>query len=884
MGDEFDDDDDSFALLPDDTLLQLEQNAISSTQISKTAPPNIAQPPRIRAYGTTGLNRSNGPGKSSWRPPQPRHTGPSRGATGGSTSHTNGTPQPPSSSDYGFEDEDVVDLHEPSAAIPQSTSNLPTRGRTEPPPNRPQQPPARYTSKKPLDPETEAAYAAADAELAANADQWRSAPHLRPQTHTTNGDASPELTALQARLAALEAAHNQLLSETTAAQNAAQQKAGEIAIVRANQAKAGKEYERRIAVMQKLHAEESGRLKAEVEASRKERERVDTERRFLAHEFGVVQERERERKGKERDGEAGHRAVNGNSTGSRSTSLTPKKGKSLRTAMLGDGFEVDEVRLVSPSRSKDKDKERGAMGEQTPKAGNKRKRSTMQDSPVPALSFSGPAPIVREETARSAGSDAAAFAHSVAQDQDAKFEFMQRLLVHCPGEGEQRSLETLTKTFFPSDYSKSLASQLLDGLSSIRLHPGVESEPINIQLCRSVLRLWSQCLQEDYYIPLYLLLDLITFALTLEHATSISKLTPTAVPLCIRTIEKVANDTARATLYPSWAAGDEHKKFRAETEQYIDVDTVLDLLRQLCDAASLTRETCERFWSSVDAPFVLLMLNKAQPLEQIVVTLRLLATSSFENSFGPIYAPSEGPTASEMEQAEKQAAQENGLIDRLTSLLLDLPITPAEEPAYTDVEIQTLRVENLTLLRKLCLTEHGSMLLTHHRNAIGRLVRFLDGQIGRLYTTRPSLGRYDPAAKDSETDSSLSSPPHPQYAHDLISRSINLTTRLLHHLLQPMLHPSQPPTEDNKEPLDLLPKRQTTSGGYHKFLTSFTRLAFSDQLVLEHGIEEQVVEAAHAILDAVLSPEEGEAVVRAVETPRGTDHTRATEGPESLGS
>jgi len=42
---------------------------------------------------------------------------------------------------------------------------------------------------------------------------------------------------------------------------------------------------------------------------------------------------------------------------------------------------------------------------------------------------------------------------------------------------------------------------------------------------------------------------------------------------------------------------------------------------------------------------------------------------------------------------------------------------------------------------------------------------------------------------------------------------------------------------------------------------AFTRLAFSDALVLEEGIEEEVVDAAHQLLDEYLTPEEGVALL-----------------------
>jgi hypothetical protein len=69
---------------------------------------------------------------------------------------------------------------------------------------------------------------------------------------------------------------------------------------------------------------------------------------------------------------------------------------------------------------------------------------------------------------------------------------------------------------------------------------------------------------------------------------------------------------------------------------------------------------------------------------------------------------------------------------------------------------------------------------------------------------------------------------------------------------------------------EVVPKLHAVHGGYHKFLVSLTRVAFSEQMVFEAGIEDEVAEAAHGILDNVLGPEDGEAIMSAIETPRGT--------------
>ena len=51
-----------------------------------------------------------------------------------------------------------------------------------------------------------------------------------------------------------------------------------------------------------------------------------------------------------------------------------------------------------------------------------------------------------------------------------------------------------------------------------------------------------------------------------------------------------------------------------------------------------------------------------------------------------------------------------------------------------------------------------------------------------------------------------------------------------------------------------------TLGGLHAYYVALTRLAFSEGVVLEGGIEAEVVDMAHDVLDEGLSVEEGDAL------------------------
>ncbi|KAI7527173.1 hypothetical protein KC331_g16508, partial [Hortaea werneckii] len=797
--------DDDLDAVPDNTLAELEQNAISSTQ---RPPADLPRQSRksVNDHVSIPSRPAHQAKQIAWRPPQPRV--PPAAIAPQHRPDCNppvSAPAPPSS-DYGFEDEDVVDLDEPSMVIqPASGPNT----RHSPQHAQHSSATARYNHKTALDPETEAAFAAADAELGAHEPgQWAHVPLLASRASGPNS--TLDVSSLQARIAALEAEQNRLRQSEQDARNAAMAKQGEIAIVRANQEKSMRDFERRIAGMQKLHAEEAARNKAELDKGRKQREKLETEGRFLQHDLAQEAERARRTNGAGK----GRTTASAAATAARNRGQeTPKRAKKNG---LGDGFDDDEVRIVSPSRSREKSKDA------TPKQGAKRKR-TANDSPVTALSFAQPAASLRHEGSEQTQTPAEQQVLVVESIRTGDpYDFMQRLLHHSPYEGHDRSIETLTSHTLPSQPHRTFSSILLDDLSrSVRAH---ESDYMPLKLSRACLKLWSRCLDERYYAALYLLLDLIHFALFDQLSNVVAQLIEEAVPLCMTTISLVAIPLVRASTNPAYAANLDREAHAKLCEQ-IEVDEMMEFLFRLAQAATIVGPTrVEDFWKCMELPFTLLMLNKAQPISQSTTTLRLLSTSSLSMTFGPIVPPESEDAAS------GQSKQETAIIDRLTILLFETPKPPPDEPAYSETELAELRNEILSVFRELCLTEHGGLLLAQHRSAVGRLVRFLHGQMEKLHLLPPAI----PSPSSPEALTTEDSNPAPA-AHTLVAQTINTTTRLLYHLLR---------TYDTT--LNLGQKLQAVQGGYHKFLVSMTRIAFSDQLVLEAGIEDEVAEAAHA--------------------------------------
>lgn len=147
------------------------------------------------------------------------------------------------------------------------------------------------------------------------------------------------------------------------AETALLKNAGEIAIIRAKLEKDTREFERKISLLEKKHADDTAKHRAEVQAARKDRETVETNNRFLEHDLAQEVERTKRLKGPAKE------AVSLPGRSKQSPAKPAFSGHPYR-----DGFDDHDFRLVSPSRPKP----------ETPKVGGKRKRN-VNPSPIRPL-------------------------------------------------------------------------------------------------------------------------------------------------------------------------------------------------------------------------------------------------------------------------------------------------------------------------------------------------------------------------------------------------------------------------------------------------------------------------------------------------------------------
>lgn len=124
--------------------------------------------------------------------------------------------------------------------------------------------------------------------------------------------------------------------------------------------------------MQKLHADQAAKHRAETHAARKDREKVETNNRFLEHDLAQEVERTKRIKATSTDdADARPRA--------KTKHLGPSKTTTGTTHNLPyrDGFDDNEIMLVSPNKGKEKAKA------EIPKAGDKRKRNVTASPGIP---------------------------------------------------------------------------------------------------------------------------------------------------------------------------------------------------------------------------------------------------------------------------------------------------------------------------------------------------------------------------------------------------------------------------------------------------------------------------------------------------------------------
>ncbi|KAI1910383.1 hypothetical protein LOZ61_004486 [Ophidiomyces ophidiicola] len=604
---------------------------------------------------------------------------------------------------------------------------------------------------------------------------------------------------LMEQLEQLTRERERLYQELEAAKTESETRAGEIAIIRANQAKLEQGQSRQLLALRSARDEELEKHQAEIDALVMESKRLTTENQFLKQDLKEeafrFNEMQQNRKAK-----------------SKVDDLAPTTPKKPKVLPLRDGFDDDEL-IASPTKSAGRRSKRG-----TPSAPGKRKRTIPDDSPiVPALQLSQ---SFESETLAAAEPPNAIHSEPVLDkkySEDRALQLVQRILKHKTYPRKVSDLEAFADISFPSEPGKMFSSYILQATTT------KPSQNFVVEYGKAVISLWARALKEKFYKPVSMLMSIVRFIITLDTTTIAPLLIADLVPV----IEKSAyvNGVPRFTNSPVSHTNFGQVKQTPQKELYplVNGTEALELLYLAANACSHTGGALQRAWRLICCDFILMMLNSYQPIKDIILILNLLSCSIFSTTFGPI-----------LNSPADQVANQNYLIDRIANLLQEQPSVDEGETPYTSWDIATLRYEAMSLLQEIAFSCPSP---TPQQNYAARMIATHPSALARVFR-----------AMHDELDSLYSYPPE----RELRAATVNGLTHLAYGVI--MTFP---------DVVDLPTKLRGFPGAVQKHLVVLTRLAFSEGPVLEAGITDETVEMAHEMLEDTVNPQEAEALLEA---------------------
>ncbi|KAI0191627.1 hypothetical protein F4808DRAFT_382009 [Astrocystis sublimbata] len=840
--DDFSDDD--LDTLNANALQELENNAIQLTQAQLTTRrPNPPRPPKI-------LPPAPLPNR---KPPAPAY-------------------RYDDYDDDDFDDAVVLldDVHQSKASLPSARPLAPTAANTAQLPSRAQPRPQQQQNAFPKPdiafrpPAKPANYAAAgprapqqyhqqqqqpqqqhpyrtQAPLLPRPAPTASANYQASQAPRPTGGSSHDLAALQAQILDLQ-------SKLTTRE-------GEISIVRKRLEKTREDHERELRIVRVQTAEQLAKQERAVEAARAAQQSATTELEFTRRDL-----REEVVRAKRQEGPG-----------------TPKKNKTASTKTWGvsDGFEDVEM-VGSPSRGK-RGKNAGPVAgsvveppaklQRTPTK-NKRKRPAL-DSPATALETHSEDVVMLDEVgAPQTNVHFSGYGAPIVQHNSLPFDYMKVILNHSSAHGRPLTLEYLSRFQLKSRPNESLASILLRKLSTA----GDAADPtqLPIQFCLEVLRLWDACKTEKLLAPINELLSLVTLTLQLQTVALAPYIAPTLLPVAMDSCYDVAIPRFSNPLPGEPTAAD-----YIECRDNIDTTKILSLMYLTALGCATAQPTVGSllspdvdFWSSVHMQFILVYLNRKQPVDDFIAVLRLLCTSVFVESIGPINPDRSPEVIAQL------------LIDRISVYMtdtsrwdLDLNMggdaggdegegggggggggTGARAGLEAEAKIRELKLASLQTLSAFARSPFGLAQLAAHDWVIPRLVTLLGACIDELYDGDMQYSSYSSFSYSPfEYSPSHSSPEHG------VQKVVAHTMFLLHMIVMGgsgRLLSGGGYVEGDGDvdvaPMDVSAKLEKTTGAAQKYLLSLSRLNFADDLV-----SEETAELAHELLELAVTSEAG---------------------------
>lgn len=458
--------------------------------------------------------------------------------------------------------------------------------------------------------------------------------------------------------------------------------------------KSQKEYERVQAAKEKSHAEQLAKLQKDREAAEIAARNAAIERDFTKQD--LFEESERVRK------------LNKAKNSKDVQAMTPKKTKPMP---FRDGFDDDEIEVLSPSKVSPSKFQKRQPG--TPSRAAKRKRKA-NDSPSASALNMVPVPDQPSQLRKLPLLDESILERLVLQDD--RSDFLAAMLDHRPNKNHLRTLEALGKHALPSSPNESFSSLVLGELPRIGSKKPISEVPS--EFCLFIIRLWSKCMDESYYTPIYLFVDILTFALELKTLSIVPHIIDQLIPLVQKTADLVAIP-----------------RFEGKSCDPYDKDINVSACLALTHLAALgcvpEQEHITRFWKLMRWDVVLYILSQNQPVTDFEWMLRILSTSVLKDSFGS--NPDDNPKF-------RASTNAGHIIERLTYPLFEVPCLPGSvAKADADVVLK-LRLQIILLMTGMTRSSYAGNALASHPTAIGRVVSLMSNELDSLYDHKAGRG------------------------------------------------------------------------------------------------------------------------------------------------
>lgn len=448
--------------------------------------------------------------------------------------------------------------------------------------------------------------------------------------------------------------------------------------------------------------------------------------------------------------------------------------------------------------------------------------------------------------------------------QDESLEFIEKVLAYRRDAKSKKTIEEFASYQFPSKPEQSFSTIIFDALAKVEklvVPPSMlaylgEIDPSRdalIQFCETLVGLWERCISESYHEPLPLVLDWLTYALTLRTSHIAPHILHSLLPIAQSTVLLIAYPRFRNRPVPDFAS-------------HISVPAILELLKLTlygCIAAS--RQATEQFWKHVRLDFILTMLSIRQPIAEFQTVTTVLASSVLRETVGPvvrniyIYGGAGNAIAThnpnveeELVKEQEQAYNTSGILDRLSLLLIETPssstksTTIAPRKTCTPRELWRLRLQILSTLKAWSTIPHGLQHLITHNTVIGRIAKCLSTALDGIYGY----------------------PAHQAFLAECINSSVGL----LHYFAYVCNKPGE-------AGLDIKAKTDVLPSGFQTYMLTLARLNSVERGVtpedgeterirgvknpasfLLGGVSIATLERAQELLEDCVTPEEGDGI------------------------